>query len=164
MNPKTVKALLEAVAKGKTNVADALAKLPHDFGRERLRVHAALAHAGQIPLVGVQPLAARGDLHAASAHEHANPYTGHPSVYQGVDEHFAAWLVDLIVRHAVGIHPSASGIRLDPLPLGLDSLALAGLKLRGRTVGVAIGQNGVRATIDGTGHSTSIGTPLDLAF
>ncbi len=65
-----------------------------------------------------------GDLRAPGAHEHANPFTGHPSVYRGVDEHFAAWLVDLIVRHAGGIRPGASGLCLDPLPHG-SRLALA---------------------------------------
>jgi hypothetical protein len=105
-----------------------------------------------------------GDLRAASAHEHANPYTGHPSVYRGVDEFYTAWLVDLVARHAAGIHPTANGIRLDPLPMGLEALSLDGLSLRGRMVGVVIGHERVRATIDGVEHETRIGAPLDLVF
>ena len=105
-----------------------------------------------------------GELHASSAHEHANPLTGHPSVYRGVDECFAAWLVDLLLRHAAGVQPRGSELRIDPLPLDLDSLSLSGLRVRGRTVDVTIAAGRVCATIDGAAHETTIGEPVILSY
>jgi hypothetical protein len=103
-----------------------------------------------------------GDMLASTAPEHLNPFTGHASVYRGIDERFAAWLVDLIVRHGAGIRPSATGVRIDPLPLGLDSLSLKGVRLRGKTIDVKItGQTAV-ATVDGAEHVTTIGKSLQL--
>ena len=51
-----------------------------------------------------------GDVLASSAPEHVNPFTGHSSAYRGIDECFASWLIDLIVRHAAGIRPATDGV------------------------------------------------------
>lgn len=103
-----------------------------------------------------------GDLHAPCACEHLNPITGHASVYRGIDEYFAAWLVDLLVRYAAGIRIDDGGVRLDPLPLGLEALSLRGLQIRRRTVDVMIDGDRAAATLDGAEHETAIGKPLVL--
>jgi hypothetical protein len=103
-----------------------------------------------------------GDLHAPSAHEHANPYTGHTSVHRGRDEYFAAWLVDLIIRHAAGVRPIPGGLRIDPLPMGIESLSVSGLNVRGSDVSVTIDGDRVTARVDGTEYQTRIGEGIDV--
>jgi hypothetical protein len=103
-----------------------------------------------------------GELHAPSAHEHANPYTGHTSVHRERDECFAAWLVDLIIRHAAGVRPVPGGVRIDPLPMGIESLSITQLRVRGRAVSVTIDGERVTARIDGVEYTTRIGEAIDV--
>ncbi len=59
-----------------------------------------------------------GDPSRPNSYEHYDPFTGTPSLYRGYDDYMHSWIVDLIMRHAVGVEPGEDHI--DPLPLGVD--------------------------------------------
>jgi hypothetical protein len=59
-----------------------------------------------------------GDPARPNSYEHYNPITGRPALYRGYDDYMHSWIVDLILRHAVGVQPGRDEI--DPLPLGVD--------------------------------------------
>ncbi|OJU65151.1 MAG: hypothetical protein BGO01_06635 [Armatimonadetes bacterium 55-13] len=58
------------------------------------------------------------DPNRPNSYEHYDPESGVPSLYRGYDDYMHSWIVDLILRHAVGINPGSE--TLDPLPLGVD--------------------------------------------
>ena len=104
-----------------------------------------------------------GELHRVNSHEHYNPFTGHASVYRGVDDVPHAWLNDLIVRHVVGIDANEHGITIDPLPFGLEYIEITGVRVQGRVVDVLIEGQAVSATVDGEKSAGSLGTPMVFA-
>ncbi|HKS07319.1 MAG TPA: trehalase family glycosidase [Gemmatimonadaceae bacterium] len=104
-----------------------------------------------------------GDLHASCACEHLNPISGHASVYRGVDEYFAAWIVDLLIRYGAGLRVDGTTLRFDPLPLGLESLSISGLRARDHVVDVTIEGERATAVVDGKSFETSIGTGIALS-
>lgn len=59
-----------------------------------------------------------GDPSRPCCFEHYNPETGMPALYRGYDDYMHSWVVDLIMRHAVGVQPRKDDV--DPLPLGID--------------------------------------------
>jgi hypothetical protein len=59
-----------------------------------------------------------GDPARPNSYEHYDPITGTPSLYRGYDDYMHSWIVDLILRHAVGVQPGRDAI--DPLPLEFD--------------------------------------------
>jgi len=77
--------------------------------------------AGEALLKALRLLFHEGDPKRPCVYEHFNPETGTPALYRGYDDYMHSWVVDLILRHAVGVQPrvgEAPG--LDPLPLGID--------------------------------------------
>lgn len=72
-----------------------------------------------------------GDPARPNSYEHYNPRTGMPAFYRGYDDYMHSWIVDLIMRHAVGVEPGRDEI--DPLPLGVDWIECTDIPhLRGR--------------------------------
>lgn len=59
-----------------------------------------------------------GDPTRPNSYEHYNPITGRPALYRGYDDYMHSWIVDLILRHAVGVQPGQN--ELDPLPLDVE--------------------------------------------
>jgi hypothetical protein len=59
-----------------------------------------------------------GDPARPNSYEHYNPIIGAACLYRGYDDYMHSWIVDLIMRHAVGVQPGQA--RLDPLPLDVD--------------------------------------------
>ena len=59
-----------------------------------------------------------GDPTRPNSYEHYDPFTGTPSLYRGYDDYMHSWIVDLIMRHAVGVKPGEDDV--DPLPLGVE--------------------------------------------
>lgn len=104
-----------------------------------------------------------GELQQVNSFEHYNPFTGHASVYRGADDVQHAWLIDLIIRHIVGVNASSLGITIDPLPLGLELVEIGGLKVRGKSVDILIEGPSVTATIDGEKTAGALGTPMFFA-
>jgi len=104
-----------------------------------------------------------GDLHRVNSHEHYNPLTGHASVYRGADDVQNAWLIDLIIRHVIGLSANANGITIDPLPFALEHAELTGLRVRGRIVDVLIEGSVVTATVDGEKTTSALGLPMVFA-
>jgi mannosylglycerate hydrolase MGH1-like protein len=104
-----------------------------------------------------------GELSQVNSFDHYNPFTGHASVYRGVDDVQHAWLNDLIIRHIVGVSASALGITIDPLPFGLELVEITGLTVRGKSVDVLITGASVTATIDGEQTTGPLGTPMVFA-
>jgi hypothetical protein len=104
-----------------------------------------------------------GELSQVNSFEHYNPFTGHASVYRGIDDVQHAWLNDLIIRHVAGVNAGDAGITIDPLPFGLEFMEINGLKVRGRTVDVLIEGASITATIDAEKIRGSLGTPMFFA-
>ncbi len=78
-----------------------------------------------------------GDPVRPNCYEHYNPFTGAPSAYRGVDDYMHSWVVDLIVRHLVGLQPSSNEqLVLDPLPVPVERFAMYDLRYRGRRLDV----------------------------
>ena len=94
-----------------------------------------------------------GELHRVNSCEHYNPFTGHASVFRGIDDVPHAWMQDLIVRHVMGIHVDARQVTIDPLPFGLEQAELTGLRAGERTIDVLITGDTVTATVNGDTRS-----------
>jgi hypothetical protein len=77
--------------------------------------------AGSALLKAVSMLFHDGDPNRPCCYEHYNPLTGKPALYRGYDDYMHSWVVDLIMRHAVGVQPQIGEWHVDPLPLGAES-------------------------------------------
>ncbi|MFL5577472.1 MAG: MGH1-like glycoside hydrolase domain-containing protein [Gemmatimonadaceae bacterium] len=103
-----------------------------------------------------------GDRKRPNAHEHYDPFSGHASVYRGIDDVQHAWVGDLILGYVMGVSPHPGGVVVDPFPFGLASAEVTGLDVRGASLDVRIDGERVTTTLDGVTHTTTIGVPLDL--
>lgn len=92
-----------------------------------------------------------GDPKRPNCYEHYNPFTGAPCEYRGVDDYQHSWVVDLMMRHLVGLQPTVEGrLAVDPLPFGLSWFRMAGALIRGRSVDVSYSkQDGLSVSVDG---------------
>jgi len=83
--------------------------------------------------------------------EHYNPFTGQGCEYRGVDDYQHSWVIDLIMRHLVGLRPGLDGsLTVDPLPFGLEWFRMEGALIRGRTVDVIYDKDtGLLVRVDG---------------
>jgi hypothetical protein len=97
--------------------------------------------------------------------EHYHPYSGRGSVYRGIDDYQHSWVNDLLVRHLAGVLPRGdAGIAVDPFPFGV-SAALAGLRISGRRVDVALTPRTFSVRIDGKAAGRSrIGRALEIGW
>lgn len=59
-----------------------------------------------------------GDASRPNSYEHYDPESGTAALYRGYDDYMHSWIVDLILRYAVGVIPGEDAI--DPLPLDVD--------------------------------------------
>ena len=92
-------------------IVDTLANVAiHDSGLAKL--------AGEALMKVVKLMFHDGDPNRPTSFEHYDPVTGVPSLYRGYDDYMHSWIVDLILRHAVGIVPGETEKR--PLPLPVD--------------------------------------------
>jgi hypothetical protein len=76
------------------------------------------AKAGEALMKAVTLMFHDGDPTQPNSYEHYDPFTGTPSLYRGYDDYMHSWIVDLILRHAVGVRPGEDEV--DPLPLGVE--------------------------------------------
>lgn len=104
-----------------------------------------------------------GDLRRPNCFEHYNPFTGHASVYRGIDDYQHSWVADLILQYAAGVRPHAGGVTIDPYPLGLEQLTLTGVRVRGRAIEVRIVGDRFTVISGGDRHESTIGTAVELA-
>ncbi|NUQ22231.1 MAG: hypothetical protein HOQ09_14885, partial [Gemmatimonadaceae bacterium] len=110
----------------------------------------------------VRMLFHEGDLGRPNCYPDYNPFTGHPSLVGGADDHLLAAIDDLIIQYVVGIRPHAQGITIDPFPFGLDHVELRGVKIRGMTLDVVITGDRVTVVTDGTKREERLGTRMEL--
>jgi hypothetical protein len=101
----------------------------------------------------VQMLFLDGDPKRPNCYEHYNPFTGMPSVYRGIDDYQHSWIVDLILRHVVGVQPEpgADGaLVIDPLPFELERFRAEDIRVRGHRIDVDWNRtDGFRVSVDG---------------
>ena len=117
-----------------SHVADALANAARTLAWE-LRPTAA-----EFLSRAVRLLFHDGDSKRPNCYEHYNPYTGVPSLYRGIDDYQHSWIVDLIIRHVVGIQPEPEpngALVIDPLPFGLREFRIERVPVRGHLVDVS---------------------------
>ena len=105
---------------------------------------------------------ADGDLRRPVSSGDFNPLTGEASAALEARSDQRSWLADLLVRVAAGVRPHAGGITVDPFPLGVERLELAGLRVRGRTLDVRVDAAGVTVTVDGVVHAAPGGSAIQL--
>ena len=96
-----------------SHLVDAIAAAARALDDAELRAKAAEALRKAIEL-----LFHDGDRSRPCCFEHYNPETRMPALYRGYDDYMHSWVVDLIMRHAVGVQPGEDDV--DPLPLGID--------------------------------------------
>jgi hypothetical protein len=110
----------------------------------------------------IRMLFANGDLRRVSGFEHYHPFTGRGSAYRGVDDVPHGALVDLLVRHVLGVGVRDDTIVVDPLPFGLEHAEGRGLRVCGRTIDVIVSVSRVTLTIDGETRDAELGEPIVL--
>jgi hypothetical protein len=96
-----------------SHLVDALAHSARVTADPELRQKAA-----QALMMTVRLLFHDNDPGRPCSYEHYNPVTGVPALYRGYDDYMHSWVVDLILRHAVGVQPGVETV--DPLPLDVD--------------------------------------------
>jgi hypothetical protein len=74
--------------------------------------------AGEGLMKAIKLMFHNGDPLRPNSYEHYDPITGVPALYRGYDDYMHSWIVDLILRHAVGVIPGQDEV--DPLPLDVD--------------------------------------------
>jgi hypothetical protein len=125
----------------------------------------ALANAARTLEPNLRPLAAEfiltfvrmlfhdGDPKRPNCYEHYNPMTGMPCLYRGVDDYQHSWVVDLILKHVVGVQPEPGpdgALVIDPLPCGLKRFRAEGIPVRGHLIDVmASFAEGLVINVDG---------------
>ena len=105
-----------------------------------------------------------GDPTRPNCFEHYNPVTGQPSVYRGIDDYQHSWVLDLLLRGVAGLEPTPRGLRIDPLPLDLASVSVAGALVRGRRIAVSGTGAEIRVEMDGSFHETRVGEALIIPW
>ncbi len=103
-----------------------------------------------------------GDLGRPNCYPDYNPFTGHPSLAKGSDDHLLAAVNDLIIQYVVGIRPHASGVTIDPFPFGLDHAELRNVHVRGLVLDVVVGADRVTVIADGVKREERLGTRMEL--
>lgn len=91
-----------------SHLVDGLANYARHTGRAREKAGEAVHKAIRMMFHG-------GDPDLPNSYEHYNPMTGMPALYRGYDDYMHSWIVDLILRHVVGVCPGERII--DPLPI-----------------------------------------------
>ena len=90
-----------------------------------------------------------GNPHRPSSFEHYDPVDGTPSSYRGFDDYMHSWLVDLILRHAVGVVPGQTVV--DPLPLDVDWIHCEQVPTPVGFLNVHIHGNKITSSVESTG-------------
>jgi len=104
-----------------------------------------------------------GDVHRPNCFEHYNPFTGHASVYRGIDDYQHSWVADLILQYVAGIRPHATGVTVDPFPCGLEQLTVSDVRVRGQTVEVRIAGDRFTVIRGDERLESTLGRPVELA-
>ena len=79
-----------------------------------------------------------GDPRRPACYEHYNPYTGQPCLHRGIDDYMHSTVIDLVIQYAAGVRPTLEGLVFDPRPLGIASLRLENVQVRGRRYDVEV--------------------------
>ena len=116
-----------------SHLVDALATLARTLDSEPLK-----EKAGEALSKVVRMMSHDGDPGRPNSYEHYDPITGVPALYRGYDDYMHSWIVDLILRYAVGIIPGDD--RLDPLPMGLDWVECRNVPNRGMWMNIRLKQ------------------------
>jgi hypothetical protein len=136
-----------------SHVADALANVGRTLSADFR------AEAADFMTKYVGMLFHNGDPKRPNCFEHYNPDTGTPSLYRGVDDYQHSWIVDLILRHVVGIQPEPGedgALVIDPLPFELDRFYAADIRVRGRRIDVDWNRaSGFTVIVDGKVRASS---------
>jgi hypothetical protein len=124
--------------------------------------HSLREQTGQLIKRFVRMMFHDGDLRRPNCFEHYNPFTGHASVYRGIDDYQHSWVADLILQYAAGVRPNDHGITVDPFPLGLEQLTLTGVRVRGRTLEVRIVGDKFTVIFGGDRIESTLGEAVEL--
>lgn len=106
-----------------SHLVDAIANFARTFEDQVLSLESRNAsdwrvRGGALLMKAIRLMFHGGDPMKPNSYEHYDPETGVPALYRGYDDYMHSWIVDLIMRHAVGVEPGRDD--LDPLPLGVE--------------------------------------------
>lgn len=95
--------------------------------------------------------------------EHYNPFTGQASEYRGVDDYMHSWVNDLIIRFVMGVQPNDSSVIVRPLRMGVASVEIDHLQVRGHQIKVHVGRSTFEVWVDGvTAGKQRLGRSISL--
>ncbi len=95
------------------------------------------------------------DLERPTSYEYYNPVTGQAPFFRATDDYMHSYVVDLIIRHVVGLQPQLDGgLVIEPLQFGLEHFSLENLLVAGRPVKVTWNGERLAATVGKTRKST----------
>ncbi|MEZ0324329.1 MAG: hypothetical protein ACAH95_00340 [Fimbriimonas sp.] len=100
-----------------SHLVDALANVARQVRGSRAQGELC-SHAAEALMKAIRLMFHHGDPTRPNSYEHYDPVTGLPALYRGYDDYMHSWIVDLILRHAVGVVPGEDFV--DPLPLDVD--------------------------------------------
>ncbi len=112
-----------------SHLVDAIANVGRLLEDEPLRIAA-----GQALMKAIRLMFHTDDASRPNSFEHYNAETGVPALYRGYDDYMHSWIVDLILRHAVGVQPGLAEV--DPLPMGIAWVRCTGIPNCGRLMDV----------------------------
>ncbi len=92
--------------------------------------------AGQVLMKAIKLMFHDGDPSRPNSYEHYDPVSGVPALYRGYDDYMHSWIVDLILRHAVGVQPGVSEVL--PLTLDVDWIECSAIPNMGKRMHVRI--------------------------
>lgn len=104
----------------------------------------------------------RGRLDRPTCYEHYNPLTGEAAFYRGIDDYMHSTVIDLLLRGVGGVVPTATGLRVDPLPLDVERVSVEGAHVRGRVVSVRRTGRRIDIDVDGRTASSVVGEPWEI--
>ncbi|MFN2398917.1 MAG: hypothetical protein ABR543_09820 [Gemmatimonadaceae bacterium] len=105
-----------------------------------------------------------GDLARPNCYEHYNPFTGHASVYRGIDDYQHSWVADLIIKYVMGVRPHDGGVTVDPFPLGLEWAEVRGVRVRGSILDVRIDGQRIAVTVAGKTTHGRLGEAVEVTI
>lgn len=106
---------------------------------ERLAIRAGV---GKTLMKTVRLMFHNDDPFRPNSYEHYDPITGMPSLYRGYDDYMHSYIVDLILRYAVGI--TDSNREVSPFPLDVDWIECTEIPRPGGRLHVRINREDAR--------------------
>lgn len=112
----------------------------------------------------VRMMFADGDPSLPNCFEHYNPYTGRACRYRGIDDYQHSWVLDLLIRGVAGLHVSADGLEVWPLPHAFEDVALGPVATRGVELRLRLTRDSSTLAVDNAWFAGPRDRPLKVSW